>query len=143
MLATALREEEARLDAPDALPVHLRLAPPLEHPDDVGGDVFVTQLLAPVRAGMILVRDDLVAAARELGMGGRIAERRFALRALLDQDAAATLAWLGRHAGRAGRSTTGGMVTPVFWRERARSTATLLARLATAATPQEVTTHAG
>ena len=143
LLAAALAEETALLGEPEGLPVHLRLAPRLEHPGEVGGDAFVAQLLAPVRTGMILVRDDLVTAARDLELGGRIGERRFVLRALLAQDAPATLAWLRDRAGGTRCSATGGSVIRAFWHDRAQATAALLAHLATAATHQEVTAHAG
>ena len=101
-------------------------------PSEVGGTAFLEQLLAPVRTGFILVRSDLVAAARELGLGLRIAERRYVLEALLGQDAAATLRWLSDSLrdGRAGtrrRSGQGG-----------RGRAALLAEAAAHAEVQDV-----
>ena len=98
------------------------------------GEAFLGALLAPVRSGIILVRSDLLRAARELGLGTRIGERRYVLRALLGQDAPATLRWLageaGRQAGlnRAARSE----FVPVmeFWATRAERTADLLSELA-------------
>jgi hypothetical protein len=43
---------------------------------------------------LILTRSDHAAAARELGLGLRVGERRFALRCLLDQAPEPVLAWL-------------------------------------------------
>lgn len=139
LLARALAEEAIHLGEPDALPVHLRLAPPLDHPADAGGHTFIAQLLAPARTGMIIVRDDLITAARELGLGGRIAERRFVLRALLAQDTPATLAWLSARAEAVRPPATPILAIDEFWCERAHAAAALLAQLATTATHQEVT----
>jgi len=133
MLGAALSEEAEELAPPGTLPVALREAPPLEPPSVVGGAAFLEQLLATVRTGVILVRDDLFAAARELGLGARIAERRYVLEALLSQDAPATLRWLSAFAGRWSERHES-----EFWSDRAAAAATLLADAAREAAEQEV-----
>ncbi|MDE2572174.1 MAG: hypothetical protein KGM44_06580, partial [bacterium] len=94
---------------------------------------FLGSLLAPVRSGMLLVRDDLVRAARELGLGFRYAERRFVLKALLAQDAGAVLGWLAREAERwieLHRTLTPAPARiRAFWLERAAASARLLTLL--------------
>jgi len=125
LLRAALDSEEETLGPPDTLPAALRAAPELEAPSVIGGAAFLDQLLAPVRTGLILVRDDLVAAGRTLDLGLRIGERRFVLRALLGQDAARTLAWLEACARE--RAARGGDdVVSAFWSDRAAATADLL-----------------
>jgi hypothetical protein len=129
LLGETLLAEADELGTPDALPLHLREAPQLPGADQ-GGDAFVRALLAPVRSGLILTRSDLVRAARELGIGLRIGERSFALRAMLDQDAPAVLDWLGSSAGDWARyhGRTEGSLGDVarFWRGRAEATRDVL-----------------
>ena len=126
---------DAELDALGPLPLaplaH-REAPPLEPPAEAGGTAFLAQLLAPVRTGFVLVRGDLVAAGRELGLGLRVAERRYVLEALLSQDGPATLRWLADFASRSAERHRS-----EFWSARAAASAALLAEAA-----QEVA-HAG
>jgi hypothetical protein len=82
-----------------------------------------------VRSGLILTRRRLAEGAGQAGVGFRIGERRFALRAMLEQDPRATLAWLAgeadrwqqRHHGR----VPGDDVT-AWWAARAARTATVL-----------------
>jgi TorA maturation chaperone TorD len=115
------------------LPLHLRAAPPLPDPRRDGAQTFIDGLLAPVRCGLILTRADLARAARDLGLGLRIGERRFVLAALLSQAPDAVLAWLAgeaeacaaAHAGH--RPLTGAVAE--FWTARAASTAALLTAL--------------
>lgn len=134
LLEASLAAEADRLGRVLTIPVALRDAPRLERPEDVGGRAFLAQLLAPVRTGCILVRDDLVAAGRELGLGVRIAERRFVLEALAAQDAAATFGWLATFAGgQAARHPPG------FWRARAAAAAALLLEAATQAAARQPT----
>lgn len=116
-----------------ALSAHLRAAPPLPDPRREGSRAFVTGLLAPVRCGIILTRADLVRAARDLGLGLRVGERRFALAALLSQAPEAVLDWLAgearacsaRHA--AHRGVMGAAAG--FWSDRAAAAALLLGDL--------------
>ena len=99
LLEAALREEAAAVGVQRRLPLHLREAPGPAGPEE-GRDGLLGWLLSPVRSGVILVRSDLRRAGRELGLGLRVAERRYALQAFLAQDGRATLGWLGREAAR-------------------------------------------
>lgn len=133
LLAETLASEIGAVGPPDTLPLHLRRAPPLPDPRRDGAAAFVGGLLAPVRSGMVLTRADLARAARDLGLGLRIGERRFILETLLAQDATAMLAWVeaqartwrSRHQARSG--ILGDVAT--FWSGRAGEAAALLAQL--------------
>jgi TorA maturation chaperone TorD len=133
LLRATLAAEAAGVGPLPVEPLSHREAPALEPPSEIGGAAFLKQLLAPVRTGFILVRDDLVTAGRELGLGLRVAERRYVLEALLAQDAAATLGWLGAYAAHWSRRHTS-----EFWIGRAAAAAALLAEAAQAAAEQEV-----
>ncbi len=144
LLDAVLAAEAKRFPAPPALPLHLREAPLLRDPrTDEGrelrdhdatkrgeGAAFLGELLAPVRTGMILTRDDLRRAARDLGLGSRIGERRFVLEALLGQAPGETLSWLGDEARRQardlGRDATYAGAVATFWRQRGDAAADLL-----------------
>ncbi len=140
LLAAALDAEAAQCSPPPLLPLHLREAPFLEDPrageasTDGGGRTFLGALLAPVRTGMILTRDDLRRAARDLNLGSRIGERRFVLEALLGQAPAETLTWLADEAQRQAchsECQAPDLTTlATFWSERATTTAALLRTLA-------------
>jgi TorA maturation chaperone TorD len=136
LLHDALTAEAAALGPPATLPLQLREAPALEPPDRTGGHAFVDALLAPVRSGIILTRTDFARAAAELGLGLRIGERRFVLRALLGQDAASTLDWLVEETGTwAGRPGHGPIDN--FWQQRAHAAGALLHTAARAARLRE------
>ncbi len=142
LLDRALRREAALSEPPAGLPLALRRAPgglsaAAGHRD------LLDALTAPVRAGFVLTYADLGAAARQSGTGLRRGERRFALAAMLDQDPAATLAWLGRHAKRwaglherraaapaAGAARAGGADPARWWARRATAAAAVLGQLA-------------
>jgi hypothetical protein len=132
-LRAALDAEAEALGEPDALPLHLREAAALADPRESSAEEFLQTLLAPVRTGMILLRDDIARAARDLGTGVRAGERLFALRSLMGQDAAGTLsrlaseadAWTALHRRRAAH----GRVAD-WWTERSNATTTLLRELA-------------
>ena len=144
LLADALRLEAGTvLDGLEPLPAHLREAAPLESPERMGGPAFLAGLLAPARSGLVLVRDDLARAAGDLGLGARIAERRYVLRHLLGQDPAGTLGWLEAEGRRAARrpAVIAAPAVAAHWKDRAAATADVLAA-ARAATTTEVT-HAG
>ncbi len=141
LLEAGLVAEAKRLPADGLLPLHLRAAGQLRDPREEGLEPFLASLLAPARSGLVLVRADLGRAARELGLGLRLGERRFVLRALLAQEAPGTLRWLAGEAEvsidrhrRAPRA-----LAPVtdFWAARAERTAALLTELA-ATTEKEV-----
>lgn len=145
LLTAALSAEAlATLAGDEPLPAHLRAVAPLEPPERAGGQAFLDGLLAPARSGLLLTRADLARAARELGLGGRVAERRYALRNLLGQDAAGTLGWLEGEAARAARrpAAVAGTAIAAHWSERAAATAAALAAARAAAIDSEVT-HAG
>ena len=133
LLTAALAEEAGSIGGQDRLSLHLREAPAMADPRRDGGEAFLAALLAPVRSGLILVRSDLERAARELGLGCRAGERRFALRSLLSQDAAGVLGWLARLADetsrRHGELEPGGEWAR-FWTGRAAASGELLADLA-------------
>ena len=133
-LRSALDAEAEDSGRPAELPLHLREARPLADPRESSSDEFLTTLLAPARSGLIIVRDDLARAARELGAGVRAGERRFALRSLMGQDAAGTLSWLAAeadawHALHQRRRAVHGAVAE-WWAARAAATAKLLRELA-------------
>jgi TorA maturation chaperone TorD len=137
LLRRALEEEAERLPADGLLPLQLRVAPDLADPREHGAEVFMASLFAPARAGFLVVRADLAAAARALELGLRVGERRYVLRALLEQDPARVLAWLARDADAASEVNRRRNVAlaPVsdFWAARAAKAAALLTELAAAA----------
>jgi hypothetical protein len=117
------------------LPAALRDAPP-PIDGDIGVDDLLDALVAPVRVGMVLTWRDLRAAADSCGLGLRRGERRYALRALLEQDPVVTLGWLAEQATRwAGLHAAQPYPGPAsqWWRRRAEGTAATLTALATAA----------
>ncbi len=136
LLLDALLAEADELGPAPVLPLHLREAPPVADPAE-GGKAFVSALLAPARTGMVLTRSDLSRAGAELGLGVRIGERRFSLTAMLGDDPAGVLAWLGAEATRwAGTAQAmvpalGGVAT--WWSERAAATGTMLGTAAASA----------
>lgn len=99
VLLQALLAEAAAAGVPAMLPLHLRAAPSLVDPRRGEVGEFMQSLLAPVRSGMILTRADLSRAARHLGLGMRLGERAFILRALFNQNASGMLEWLASEAG--------------------------------------------
>ncbi len=133
LLRQALVSEVEHLGRQQRLSMHLDQAPPLVDPREEDAQAFLSALLSPVRGGLILVRDDLVRAGRELGLGVRAGERKYVLKALLSQDPAAILKWLAeecrvwaeRH--REGVPLAG--PASEFWASRAESTQKLLAEL--------------
>jgi TorA maturation chaperone TorD len=134
LLADSLRAEAATLGSPALLPVHLREPPGFPNPSEGGFDAFVAALLSPVRSGMILTRSDLAYAARSLGTGVRLGERKAALLTLLSHDREGMFTWLGRESDgwRAAHATHVEWFGSVsrFWVDRAESTASELRRWA-------------
>jgi len=127
LLREVLQQEVLELGLQELLPLHLREAPPVLDPEAEGGEAWLGAILSPVRSGIILVRDDLVRAGRDLQLATRVAERRYALKALLGQDPASTLEWLATVAtdwqGRHRRwNDLSGPVSD-FWAQRAADTA--------------------
>jgi hypothetical protein len=109
------------------------VAPACIDPRRDGPEGFLASLLTPARTGMVLARADLARAARDLGLGLRLGERRVTLRAMLEQDAGPVLGWLaGEAASWAGRHLPEVHVSPSLaacWHERAAATARLLSEL--------------
>lgn len=137
ILAGALTEEALILGEQEQLSLHLRDAPTLVDPRRGEVGEFLKSLLAPVRSGMILVRSDFGRAARRLGLGLRLGERRFILEALFSQDAAGILDWLAEEASlwvmrhRHAHPSLGRMAK--VWEERALMSLSLLRELELAA----------
>lgn len=128
-LGSWLTEEAATLELPKELPAHLRAAPAMTRPDE-DAEAFIGALLSPVRSGFILTHTDLATLADSLGSALRAGERRYALKALLAQDAAATLAGLAEMA--ASSPTFPGTIG-AHWQQRSLQTSVLLRELASAA----------
>jgi len=124
-----LATEAATLELPEDLPAHLRSVPDLEPPDD-DAEAFIGALLSPVRAGFILTPTDLANLAAAAGVALRAGERRYALKALLAQDAVATLEGL---AALAAASPALEGTIGAHWHERSRRSSDLLRELAAAA----------
>ncbi len=133
LFGQALSAETGRHPAGRQLPMALRAAPPGPQPGD-GVGALVGALVTPVASGFIVTRRSLARGASQSGAGYRIGERRFALRAMIEQDPAATLAWLRREARRwqrrhAGRP--GAAAADAWWAARAARTARLLGGMVT------------
>jgi hypothetical protein len=119
----------AEVAASRRLPLALRAAPALpDAPADL--DDLLATMLAPIRIGMVITRDDLRRCAADLGLGLRAGERRFALRSLLGQDAPAALRWLASEADRQAEAYGTRSAIAAWWGERASVGATWLDRLA-------------
>jgi hypothetical protein len=125
-----MRVLEAERDgrSPETLPLALREAPlPLTGDESVGE--LLDALTAPIRSGMILTRRALAAGAGQAGAGHRIGERRFTLRAMLEQEPERTFGWLADEAERwSARHAAFAPGDPVrhWWAERAFTTAAVL-----------------
>ena len=114
-------------------PAALREAGPVVDPRVDGAEPFVASLLSAARSGMILVRDDLLRAGRELALGVRPGERRWVLCALLGQRPSAVLGWLADEARRQGALWQEAFprgASREHWTGRSSATAALLAALA-------------
>jgi len=143
LTARALGREARQAAAPAVLPLALRAAPASLGTvsaasngalDRADGDGLLDALLAPVRSGVVLTRENLQEAAAAAGVGCRLGERRYTLAAMLGQDAAATLGWLSDFAlqwadWHAGRLPTAGPDPRHWWAHRARHTAATLKEL--------------
>lgn len=123
----ALRAELADVELPDQLPLALReAAAPLSAQGSL--DEALDAMVTPVRTGVVLTQRDLHEGARRAGVGFRRGERRFALRAMMQQDAVATLEWLLGHS-RAWvdvHDRSGEDATSRWWQDRSRHTVATL-----------------
>lgn len=130
----ALRAELEDVEPATMLPLALREAPaPLDA--DPTFDQTLDMLVAPVRSGMILTYPDLESAAAGAGLGVRRGERRYALKALFEQDAGVTLRMLAAHADRwsavhAAHAHGGPNDACSWWSARAAGTSASLTELA-------------
>jgi hypothetical protein len=130
---SALGREARRTAPPPALPLALRTAPaPVSAADS--SDRLLDALIAPVCSAILLTGADLREAAATAGLGYRVGERRYTLRAMFDQDAGATLGWLGSHARQwaalhSAQQPIGGQDPRHWWAKRAARTARTLQRL--------------
>jgi hypothetical protein len=138
LLMKALLAEAAETGAQESLPLHLREPHFLIDPrTDKGIEGFQQSVLTPVRFGGILTRADLTRAARQLGAGLRMGERKFTLKALFAQDALGIFDWLiaetarWQHLHRRNGETIGALSRA--WEERANAARTLLEELKGAA----------
>lgn len=143
LLRQVMSAEAARQPAMPALPLALRSAPPgLDL--DPGAELreMTDALTVPVRSGMVLTRHRVALGARQSGVGHRIGERRFALRAMIEQDPRGTLAWLAAEATRWQRrhqSRGSTDATARWWAERAGRTGHVLHGVITTEPEQLVT----
>jgi TorA maturation chaperone TorD len=97
-LTTAVLDDEfERLKPTDRLPLALREASEAIAAD-CDFDDLLDAVVSPVRSGFVMTHHTLSAGAAAVGVGYRRGERRFALKAMLDQDKAATLRWLADEA---------------------------------------------
>lgn len=97
LVAVALDAEATQLEPATGLPAALRDAPP---PIAAGAcfDELLDAMVTPIRSGIVLTQRDLAVIAGRVGAGFRRGERRFALKAMLQQDPRGVLAGLAEHA---------------------------------------------
>lgn len=141
LLGRVITAEFARQPSSPRLPLALREAPAAADPGHGLRDL-TGALTIPVRSGMIITRRGLAIGAGQAGVGHRIGERRFTLRAMLEQDPAATLNWLAREANRwrqrhASRDPSD--QASQWWAGRAARTSQLLADCSAAVADRAVT----
>lgn len=140
LTAALLAEAEARPAGDGFAPLHFREAPELAAAaGDDGLDDLLAGLLTPIRSGMIVTRRDLSRAARRLGLGLRMGERRFVLSALVAQDPPAVLGWLAgeARAWAEEHARLAPVLGPIaaFWGARAHASEGVLCRLNDAGRP--------
>lgn len=126
----ALQAEVADTPTSPLLPLAIRTAPPGLQVDDSLEDTLDV-LVTPIRSGYVLTQRDLQVGATRADVGFRRGERRYALKAMLQQDPRATLAWLVEHASAWSEihARTGPDATSTWWGDRADRTAQVLKRL--------------
>jgi TorA maturation chaperone TorD len=126
LLRQVIAAEAGSQPAMPALPLALRSAPPGLDADPEADPLAMTAALTiPVRSGMILTRHRVALGARQAGVGHRIGERRFTLRAMIEQDPPGTFGWLAAEAFRWQRrhqARGGADATAQWWADRARRT---------------------
>jgi hypothetical protein len=128
----AERDTRERQEDQALLPLALREAPAPLSPT-ASFDEVLDAAVTPACSAMILTQPELAAGAARLGVGYRRGERRYALRAMVEQDKAAALGWLGDLAGQwAARHTAayGATAAGRWWSQRARCTCRVLTTMA-------------
>ena len=132
LLDDALARLNGEVESPNYLPAALRGAPGFADPRREGGAAFIASLLAPLRSGVILLRDDLERLGDEEGLACRAGERRYVLNAFLAQNPGRTLHWLASHAEAWRERVSGKGPAPIaaWWSERAAGTVLMLNELA-------------
>lgn len=133
----ALRAELEDAEPNLLLPLAMRAAPePLSAHGTV--DEALDAIVTPARTGVLLTQRDLHEGARLAGVGFRRGERRFALRAMMQQDPLATLTWLLKHARFwvDVHERSGDDPTTRWWQERARHTVRTLEGMLEDETPE-------
>lgn len=127
LTAEALRAEATHLRVGE-LPAALRDAPaPLDPSADPAS--MLDALVAPVRSGFVLTWPDVERCGAQTGLGVRRGERRYALKAYLEQDPRLTLDWLASHARSWTERHAAAFPDPLiasWWQDRARHTARTL-----------------
>lgn len=132
LTSEVLSREFERHGEPAALPLALRSAPPTLTVD-ASTDEVLDALVAPLHCGVVLTQTHVAGIARELGAGFRRGERRFALRALFDQDKPGTLHSVARQAQQASvehLDSYGQNFIGRWWSTRATDTAAALGQMA-------------
>lgn len=120
-------ESDAIGDGP-TLPLALRTAAPPLTPH-MDRDDLLDALFTPSRVGFILTHPDLAECADSTGLGLRRGERRFILKAMLEQDPDVTMDWLATQARlSAARHQAGpaGRLSAAWWARRAATSVAAL-----------------
>ena len=124
-LEAALAKESAMLGPPERMPLALREAKPMPDPRSTDAASFLAGLLCPVRSGLV--------SARDLGLGLRVGERAYILKAMMSQGPTETLDWLAGEAQHWEQLhyQAGSIALEVadFWAQRAHDTFVLLGEL--------------
>lgn len=123
-----VRTEAARLDV-RALPAALRDAPDPFDPVADDPATLLDTLIAPVRSGFVLTWPDVERCGAQVGLGVRRGERRYAIKAYLEQDPRPTIGWLADHARSCSRQHGAAFADPLtaqWWQARAQHTAQAL-----------------
>jgi TorA maturation chaperone TorD len=146
-LLALITEEAATVAAVSPLPrtpLALREVPPLGFVSGGASEPtsireLIDAVLSPARSGFIVTRADLKLVASRLGLGMRLGERRYILRALIDQDGPSVLSALAELGLEAAQRTSALERSPgleaaaAHFRVRAEATALALQRLSSRA----------
>lgn len=128
LTADAVRTETAPSPS-RSLPAALRDAPDPIDPTADDSAALLDALLSPVRSGLVLTWPDVEQCGAQAGLGVRRGERRYAIKAYLEQDPRPTLHWLAHHARACSQQHAAAFADPdvaQWWQARARHTAAAL-----------------